>query len=262
MPCDEGKCFVPLRRGDRRVKFPAYWRTKDAEHVNLLKNPFMTDRLQTLIRESVRPRCGSGCRGRDGDGTGTKSAVVTKVIRIENGPLWQQYWERKQKMLKGTKEAKYKKLAAKSMDRFRDIFSMVQVCDQVNELFLFHGTGEQSAKSIAKSGFDPSRCSGLYGAGTYCADYSCKSMQYTQSTDGGERVFIICRVLMGHAYHTDKTLRAHKEPPEYKDGRLYESVFAEEGRANKKIQKHNEYITYSKDQVYPEYLVYMKLAAS
>ena len=224
----------------------------------------MKDRLQALIRESVRPTCGNGCLGRDGDGRGTKMAEVTKVVRIENGPLWERYWERKREMLssmKNDQKKSYKRLSAQSMARFCDIFKSVKVDEKINELFLFHGTREENAMLIAEGGFKPSLCGGLYGAGTYCADYSCKSMQYTPATANGERVFIICRVLMGHAFNTDKTLEHHKEPPEVK-GHRFDSVFAQEGKANKKRQEHNEYITYSADQVYPEYLVYMRLGSS
>jgi hypothetical protein len=221
----------------------------------------MIEKMQDLIRESVRAACGNGCNGVDGNGRGTKSATVTKVKRIENGPVWKRYWERKQQMLKGKKPKI--KLAAATMDRISQCgnFPLVQVSKEINELLLFHGTSEDSANSIAKGGFDPTKAKliGMYGAGTYCADYSCKSMQYTPATGAGERVFIICRVLMGRAYHSKKTLQNQKEPPEDQKGQRYESVFAEEGKSNCGVQEHNEYVTYDASQVYPEYLVYIRL---
>lgn len=84
-------------------------------------------------------------------------------------------------------------------------------------------------------------------------------MQYTPATGAGERVFIICRVLMGRAYHSKETLKNQKEPPEDQKGQRYESVFAEEGKSNGGEQEHNEYVTYDASQVYPEYLVYIRL---
>ena len=261
--CKEGTCFAcfAVLRHDSLLRFPAYWKTKDEGQFQKIENPFMVQRMQDLIRESVRPACGSGCRGRDGDGSGTKLATVTKVFRIENGPVWKRYWERKQQMLKGRKPNN--KLTAATMDRVSQCgnFPSVQVSNEINELLLFHGTSEDSANSIAKGGFDPTKANlmGLYGAGTYCADYSCKSMQYTPATGQGERVFIICRVLMGRAYHSTTSLRRIKEPPEDQKGQLYDSVYAKEGKSMGGKQTHNEYVTYDAGQVYPEYLVYIKL---
>jgi len=259
--CQKGTCFALVCQ-DSLIKFPSYWKSKDAGLFKYFNNAYMIEKMQDLIRESVRAACGNGCNGVDGNGRGTKSATVTKVKRIENGPVWKRYWERKQQMLKGKKPKI--KLAAATMDRISQCgnFPLVQVSKEINELLLFHGTSEDSANSIAKGGFDPTKASlmGMYGAGTYCADYSCKSMQYAKpSTDAGERVLIICRVLMGRAYHSKKTLQCHKEPPEDQKGQRYESVFAEEGKSNGGAQTHNEYVTYDASQVYPEYLVYIRL---
>ena len=258
--CQNGTCFALVCQ-DSLLKFPTYWKSKDAGQYQHFDNPYMIGKMQDLIRESVRAACGNGCKGRDGDGRGTKSATVTKVERIENGPVWKRYWERKQQMLKGKKPKI--KLAAATMDRVSKCgnFPSVQVSKEINELLLFHGTSQDSAKSIAKGGFDPTKAKlmGMYGAGTYCADFSCKSMQYTPATGAGERVFIICRVLMGRAYHSKETLQNHKEPPEDQKGQRYESVFAEEGKSNGGGQEHNEYVTYDASQVYPEYLVYIRL---
>lgn len=148
-----------------------------------------------------------------------------------------------------------KKLEAKSMERFCDIFKSVKVEEKMNELFLFRGTKGESAKSIAEGGFKPELCGGLYGAGTYCADYSCKSMQYTLPTDGGERVFIVCvGSLWGMRTTPARLYKSTRSPREVK-GHRFDSVFAQEGKGNQKQQEHKEYVTYSADQVYPESLV-------
>ena len=128
---------------------------------------------------------------------------------------------------------------------------------------MFVHTKEEYARSIAKDGFDPSRCSGLYGAGTYCADYSCKSMQYAGGetpAPGALRCFLVCRVLMGLAYKTKIALPKATEP--IFGGKTFDSVFAGEGASNNGKQEHNEFVTYEKDQVYPEYLVYVRVRSS
>ena len=245
-----------------RIKFPTYWKIRDAKHVSLFHNCVLKDRLQMLIRESVRPACRNRCMGRDGDASGAKTAEVTKVLRIENGPLWERYCERKREMLARIGHQRVYRLKARSMDRFCDIFKSVKVEEKINELFLLHGTREECGKLVAKEGFDPSQSNklSLYGAGIYFSENSCKALQYAPQTRAGERVLIICRVLMGNSYNTNNSLQGHREPPEV-EGKRFDSVFAQEGKGNKKRQKHNEYITYSADQVYPEYLVYMRLEA-
>jgi len=256
LECNANNCFAFFCR-TTGVQFPLYWKKLDTHHCDFLENPFMICRLQSLIRESVRIECGVGCNGRDGDGGGVKSATVTRVLRIENGPLWENYWARKQKMIKDVNKSK--RVPAKTMEQ-TFIFPNVQPNEGINELFLFHGTSKDSAFSIAKGGFDPSMAhlAGMYGAGTYAADYSCKSMQYTPQDP--IRVFIICRVLMGRAYPSKKTLQYYKEPPE-ENGRTYDSVYAKEGLINRgsQFQTHNEYVTYDPDQVYPEYIVFIRL---
>ena len=206
----------------------------------------MKDRLEDLIRKSVRPQCQphTGCTGSDGDSRGTTTARVEKVLRIENGPLWKKYWERKQKMIADCKKRKPKSIPAKTMDGFCSIFPNVEVNQDINEMFLFHGTNKEAAESIAKNGFDlqNAKLSGLYGGGTYCADFSCKSVHYTDKTKD-LRALIICRVLMGKAEWTKKELSGSKEAP---DGK--QSVFAQEGVSRDGKQQHNEYVTYASDQ--------------
>jgi hypothetical protein len=262
--CKEDRCFA-LKCQERSVKFPVYWKIKSTEHYKLFNNTFMIEDLQKLIRNSVRKQCQTGCKGRDGDGRGTTSAIVTQVLRIENGQLWKRYCEKKKVLMSARKLIKSQKLEAKSTEISKLFLDgqgrdCIQLNETINELFLFHGTKEEYARSIAKDGFDPSRCSGLYGAGTYCADYSCKSMQYAGGetpAPGALRCFLVCRVLMGLAYKTKIELSKATEP--IFEGKRFDSVFAGEGAANHGKQEHNEYVTYEKDQVYPEYLVYVRV---
>ena len=294
MECNDSNCFAVFC--GTGIKFPVYWKKQDTQHCDFTENPFMIPKLQSLIRESVRDGCGTGCKGRDGDGRGTKSATVTRVLRIENGPLWETFWKRKQEMIKDHDRRKQskescKKLRAETMKGFDNIFRRVQVNQDINEMFLFHGTKfEKDARSIGKGGFDPAQAniSGMYGGGAYCADYSCKSMQYTTDDQNHQRVFIICRVLMGRAYPTKTHRSGTKEPPQG-----FDSVYAQDGviHLGPGWSQHNEFVTYDPDQgdptivhylswnhsdltlsvclpptalfllpVYPEYIVWIKLA--
>ena len=64
-------------------------------------------------------------------------------------------------------------------------------------------------------------------------------MQYTRPNRSSQRIFVVCRVLMGKAYETKKTMHGHKEPPERHD-----SVYAKDGFQT----HHNEFITYDPGQ--------------
>ena len=133
----------------------------------------------------------------------------------------------------------------------------------INELFLFHGTPTgDTGRTIAEEGFDERVASlgGLYGAGSYFTDCSCKSNQYTGSATS--RTFLICKVLMGWPFCTktthndrDRPERSARRPPQNATGILCDSIFAESGVANNGSQMHNEYVVFNRDQVYPEFLV-------
>jgi hypothetical protein len=131
---------------------------------------------------------------------------------------------------------------------------------EINEVFLFHGTPTaETGRTIAEQGFDErvANLGGLYGAGSYFADSLCKSNQYTGSNMS--RTFLICRVLMGWPFCTNTThndsKRPTRRPPENSSGRVYDSIFAQSGVANNGSQEQNEYVLFKGDQVYPEFLV-------
>ena len=119
-----------------------------------------------------------------------------------------------------------------------------------------------SVNALAQTGFDHrlSKLHGLYGAGSYFADASSKSHQYTDgsafhgggaATAGGagnndKRVMLLCRVTMGAAFLTRASHKNERRPPtnpESKCGSPYDSIFAQSGVANCQKQIHNEYLT-------------------
>jgi hypothetical protein len=69
---------------------------------------------------------------------------------------------------------------------------------------------------------------------------------------------MLCRVAMGAPFLTDRTHSGERRPPlnEQTPGAPFDSIFAERGVANGAAQVHNEYVVFTSDQAYPEYLVY------
>ena len=142
----------------------------------------------------------------------------------------------------------------------------LELSTDLNELLLFHGTDHKTALTIAQHGFDErvADLKGLYGAGSYFADASCKSNQYASrsSTPQGEHVLLLCRVLMGWAFPTTSQHKQERRPPANPavgPNRPYDSIFAESGVGRGGQQEHNEYVVFDRSQVYPEYILHYKL---
>jgi hypothetical protein len=63
---------------------------------------------------------------------------------------------------------------------------------------------------------------------------------------------------MGAAHRTKTTHSGERRPPEnpVTPGAPYDSIVAEGGVANGGAQKHNEYVVFAENQVYPEYIIW------
>lgn len=115
----------------------------------------------------------------------------------------------------------------------------------------------QTAEMIIHDGFEPKLAlkKGLYGAGTYFTNRSCKARQYCSEDDC---VLLLCRVIMGNMCRTKTTHKWKAVAPYFNGFTRYDSIFAEEKVANEGSQRHNEFVIYKDTQAYPEYLVHFK----
>merc|ERR1719213_880054 len=82
----------------------------------------------------------------------------------------------------------------------------------LNERLVFHGTTPDYVEQIAQRGFDErlANLSGLYGAGIYFAEKSCKAFRY--SGNGPLRCLLLTRVLLGDPYFASGPLRSIRRP--------------------------------------------------
>lgn len=156
-----------------RAKYtaPHYWSSRDVDQLarRTVGSKFMAHRLQELmVKATQHAACGRGQLGK---------ARVVKVERIENSELWTAFATRRSILTKRVgAQAEVDRVvlsSAHSADFLED-------CSQeVNEVYLFHGTSPQNAAIITRHGFDERVASmqGLYGAGTYFAEDSCKAHQ-------------------------------------------------------------------------------------
>ena len=121
-----------------------------------------------------------------------------------------------------------------------------------------HGTSSGVANIIVRHGFDErvAALSGLYGAGVYFANQSCKAGQYTAASYSGEKILLIARVTLGDPYYATSNRSQERRPPDrnsfaWSKGLTYDSVVANSGGS----QAHRELIIYDHRQAYPSYIV-------
>eukprot|EP00961_Rhodomonas_salina_P125928 1696749-Rhodomonas_salina.1 len=243
-----------------KTRTPPYWKHDNGKGPLVDNTHFMSKLVQEWLRNAV----GSTHDCRFPGPSKMKGATVTKVQRIEIPHSWDIYQAKKCKLIA---EFKTKRICLPRLkaQTHQPKLPDVDLDENVNELFLFHGTSTlKVGKLIAEQGMDNRVADdkGLYGAGCYFADWSCKSAQYTDkaSPSSGTHVFLLCRVLMGFPCMIRGNAIHKRRPDQNEDtNRPYDSIFAQKGVANQGDQKHNEYVVFESTQVYPEYLVQFTL---
>mmetsp|Transcript_33613 Transcript_33613/g.78457 ORF Transcript_33613/g.78457 Transcript_33613/m.78457 type:complete len:1219 (-) Transcript_33613:1649-5305(-) len=243
-----------LASKELKFKVPTWWCNPSGFHMP--RSDSVKDAIEKFMRATA-----CGCSPKT-----TAQAKVVTVHRIENDKLWRLYQTRKdilESELRSHSSSVAGQLASVTPKQ-PDLGSSKQFSGSVNELYLFHGTSPQIARTIAQYGFDERRASlgGLYGAGSYFACNSCKSLQYSKQ-DASTQCYtmLLCRVSMGWPFRTTGQHGQQRIPPDNSatPGRPFDSIFAGKGVAHAGQQQHNEYVVFNSAQAYPEYLVHFKL---
>ena len=184
---------------------------------------------------------------------------IVKAIHVEDSALWRRYINKCKEINK--KSGAIKPIQVK-IDEYlpQDMFESLN--EEVNEVYLFHGTSMEAAKSISKTGFKielAGKAAGTaFGKGAYFAERSTKSDEYTVAeTVNGESHYamLLCRVCLGEIYRIiDFDLSAERHVLE--SGGRYHSLLGD--REASSSQSYREFIVYEEDQVYPEYVIIYK----
>eukprot|EP00931_Biecheleriopsis_adriatica_P009416 TRINITY_DN110495_c0_g1_i1.p1 TRINITY_DN110495_c0_g1~~TRINITY_DN110495_c0_g1_i1.p1 ORF type:complete len:387 (-),score=25.74 TRINITY_DN110495_c0_g1_i1:192-1196(-) len=256
---------------------PDTWRTIWADpHRILVCNDFVVpeacpmtvQHIFNLLKKTAHPASKGYARSMCGV---LQRARIVQVDRVENEPLWQRYCEHlfRTRQTFSSRDGELGRLHMCGINQTmmrKHTASLGELDSEVNEMWLFHGTGPGTAHQIAMSGFD-NRLSnkGLYGDGTYFASQACKSHQYTCPHGScracecrGTRTIILARVVLGDFYVTHQTLKGYRRPPEKGDNLLYDSVLANPGdmlNHPKDYQDHQEFVIFDMNQAYPQYLI-------
>jgi len=251
---DLAKKEADLASKELKYKVPTWWFNPSGFHMP--RSDSVKDAIEKFMRATA-----CGCSPKN-----IAQAKVVTVHRIENDKLWRLYQTRKdilESELRSHSSSVAGQLASVTPKQ-PDLGSSKQLSGNVNELYLFHGTSPQLANIIAQYGFDERRASlgGLYGAGTYFASNSCKSLQYSKQDPSTQcYTMLVCRVCMGWPFRTTGQHGQKRIPPDNSatPGRPFDSIFAGKGVAHGGQQQHNEYVVFNSAQAYPEYLVHFKL---
>ena len=223
--------------------------------------------LQVLKESIIKSNSNENCDCRENIKFILNLATITRIEKISNQELDQKYNQKKT-------EFEANKRAHPTQDvidqpYISKNFPLSQaINEEINEMFLLHGTKDIIAETIAYNGFNIhfSGLGGFYGKGIYFASSLCKSYQYTGIRQtSNDFYFIISKVLMGNVWQIEgDKIYEYKSilPPNTSNpANPYNSIFSKNSAHTSIAKKHNEYIAYNNDQIYPEYMVVLNIPA-
>eukprot|EP00930_Biecheleria_cincta_P037796 TRINITY_DN25974_c0_g1_i1.p1 TRINITY_DN25974_c0_g1~~TRINITY_DN25974_c0_g1_i1.p1 ORF type:complete len:789 (+),score=72.08 TRINITY_DN25974_c0_g1_i1:113-2479(+) len=189
---------------------------------------------------------------------------VRRVIRNEDSKLWARYIQKKEKIkekrkteAQGIRHFEPPLMTTAFARRHAEVVGSLDV--EMNECLMWHGTHVRAALSIAHNGFAlnlaGSSGGNMYGKGIYLAESCTKADEYAKDDETGgyyNGVFalVLCRVVMGKMYYTDK--RDPEAGGHTKNG-THDSTCGDRAAS---ADTFREFVVYDADQVYPEFLVF------
>jgi hypothetical protein len=226
---------------------PTYWRNqslKPGERIKV-RTSELDDVFFNKLQQSATHR---HCAGRDGT-FNIDDIKSVKSYRLENTITWTQYTN-KVTELRARLESAGSTCSPLQPPVPRQMYLDGAEHDEtMNEVFLWHATKHDIVDTIINEGFDERVCSlgGLFGAGVYFAEESCKSGQYAKKHEG-KHYFFFSRVLLGRPHYAKTSMNSTRRAPEGSD-----SVIANVGSACQ--LRYRELIVYDRFQAYPEFLI-------
>lgn len=177
---------------------------------------------------------------------------VHRVLRFEDSNMWARYENR-------TLEIQGKRGKAQPLARpLRQAESLKgkafsPLVNDVNEVYLFHGTRAESAMKIGEDGFLLSKAGSnvgtMYGAGVYLTDCCSKADEYAQPDVHGVYRMLMCRVCVGKAFVTEK--RDENAADHFLSGQFDSTL----GDREQSTGTYREFVFYDVNQVYPEFVI-------
>lgn len=260
-----------LSRGfDSRVEAlaPKYWSNQeltDGQPLICDASPAFQVQVQELLRGTFKP-----VATKDRKGVMPDALSLVKCERIENPQVWLRYHHAKLHVatnrpkgvrpvqdLDGDPEHGHIKTEQRLSEEFAE-----RTEASINEFYLWHGTSQEGAASIAAEGFKVNlagAASGtMFGPGAYFAECSSKSDEYAKEWgDSGIFALLLCRVTCGELFRTTQ--------PRLTDirkallGGSYDTVLGDREAAR---GTYREFVVYDEALIYPEYIVQYRRGGS
>lgn len=180
---------------------------------------------------------------------------VLNVLRFENHKNWNKHSERKEQLRALCSEACENFQTATTAPQIDAEFPLnVTLEKQLNECFLFHGTGPDAAEKIAEDSFCLEEASSstdtMLGSGIYLAEHASKSDEYAKDGTGvyhGQYALLICRALLGRV----KVAESVGDASHHVRGH-FDSVC---GDRKKVVGIFRELVLFDESMVHPEFIV-------
>ncbi|CAE7215636.1 Tnks [Symbiodinium natans] len=253
------------------LQLPVYWANC---HKDPAREPFhdqfLVAQYTVLLLQELATACFKGKTG---------TVEIVRAKRVENSVTWQKYVAYKKKLqqqMQGLAVDRPERpfLTARdldsthggeiltfsflnSRDSTEECVSITNLEEPLNEHLLWHGTSKEAAEKIAESDFKipvgkDMKHAARFGNGAYLAEDLEKSLTYAEPTSDGNRVVLLCRTLCGDFYYTE----SHTEinAAQKREAQSKHSVLA-----NPLGQGPREFIVPSSDQVYPEFILELKV---
>lgn len=233
---------------DVPVTIPAHW--SSTEGINMFPDHVMIDKFQKLITHTWRVKYTRDRKHGAGSDKCPTGARVLNVLRVENHPNFQQYCNCKAAI----REKRKAEGGCPNFDvKTDDLLEPLE--DDVNAMYLFHGTNPIAADAIARTDFRidlaGSAIGCMFGPGLYLAENASKSDEYAKEGDGvfmGQCALLVCRAVAGKVFTT-------QDKGNYQDKVLsgeFDSVCGDRLAA---VGTFREMIFFGNAGVYTEYIV-------
>ncbi|EDQ84645.1 uncharacterized protein MONBRDRAFT_39188 [Monosiga brevicollis MX1] len=193
------------------------------------------------------------------DGQGPPNIVVQRVERVHNPVLWERYHAKRREMLHRIKTREhYTQLKTATLDALSGSPALLRD-SSCQERLLFHGISSVRSvrDKIVRLGLDyrfaGDKGAHRFGLGVYLADHPGKSHVYAKPAPNGQRMLVITRALLGHAFVYHSPSPAALAPPllpNAPNNERHDSVIATPQG------KFREVVLFDNAQIYPELVVY------
>lgn len=239
---------------------PPYWNNKNL-HTGFATKEKVSKATQELIRNLIMATFKDKATS-DRQGEAPASLEVLSVSRVEDRDMWLSYARKRSELaesrgaftaiqdLEGSGRAKTMAPFGGKPD--------AAMHEDMNEVYLFHGTSASGAMSIRDGGFrlslSGSNAGTMFGRGVYFAEASSKADEYAETDASGiytgVYAMLLCRVACGEPFRITKSnipaIESALESGEY------DCVLGDREAA---VGTYREFVVFDEAQIYPEYVV-------